>query len=110
MASRFERPKSLSPLTIAIERRGCDLDLDLDLSSPADDGIRKREETGHKNENIGDLRTAGVTRAELFERTASRQPIRVHDLRALFVTVNLANGKTAEWVVDRTGHRGLKSL
>jgi hypothetical protein len=37
------------------------------------------------------LRTAGVTRPELFERTAARQPIRVHDLRATFVTVSLAN-------------------
>jgi hypothetical protein len=35
--------------------------------------------TRHKNE-IGDLRTAGITRSELFERTASRQPIRLHDL------------------------------
>jgi hypothetical protein len=66
---------------------------------------KTRAETRHKNDNPGDLRAAGVTRAELFERTATRQPIRVHDLRALFVTVNLANGKTAEWVTDRTGHK-----
>jgi len=52
-----------------------------------------------------DLKTAGVTRAELFERTAVRQPLRVHDLRATFVTVNLANNKTETWVADRTGHR-----
>ena len=52
-----------------------------------------------------DLKTAGVTRAELFERTAARQPLRVHDLRATFVTVSLANGKTETWVADRTGHR-----
>jgi integrase len=52
-----------------------------------------------------DLRSAGVSRAELFERTAVRQPIRVHDLRATFVTVSLANGKTETWVADRTGHR-----
>jgi integrase len=52
-----------------------------------------------------DLKAAGVTRAELFERTAVRQPIRVHDLRATFVTVSLANGKTETWVADRTGHR-----
>jgi integrase len=53
----------------------------------------------------GDLNAAGATRAELFERSAVRQPIRVHDLRATFVTVSLANGKTETWVADRTGHR-----
>jgi hypothetical protein len=34
-----------------------------------------------------------------------RRPIRVHDLRATFVTVSLANDKTETWVADRTGHR-----
>ena len=29
----------------------------------------------------------------------------MHDLRATFVTVSLANGKTETWVADRTGHR-----
>jgi integrase len=52
-----------------------------------------------------DLRTAGVTRAELFERTSARAPIRVHDLRATFITLALANGRTESWVADRTGHR-----
>jgi integrase len=52
----------------------------------------------------GHLKTAGVTRAVLFERSETRQPIRVHDLRATFVTVSLANGKTETWVMDRTGH------
>jgi integrase len=52
-----------------------------------------------------DLRAAGVGRPELFERSAVRQPLRVHDLRATFVTVSLANGKTETWVADRTGHR-----
>src|SRR5690606_8873528 len=47
---------------------------------------------------------AGVTRPELFERSTSRQPIRLHDLRATFVTVSLANGRTDAWVTDRTGH------
>lgn len=50
------------------------------------------------------LRAAGVTRAELFERSKTRIPIRVHDLRATFVTVSLANGRTEAWVMDRTGH------
>src|SRR5262252_8259709 len=41
-----------------------------------------------------DLVRAGVDRAQLFERTAERQPIRVHDLRASFVTLALAIGKS----------------
>lgn len=32
------------------------------------------------------------------------RPIRVHDLRATFVTVSLATGRTETWVADRTGH------
>ena len=51
------------------------------------------------------LKTAGVTRAELFERTEARRQIRVHDLRATFVTLALAAGKSETWVSDRTGHR-----
>ncbi len=52
-----------------------------------------------------DLRRAGVARPGLFERSASRQPIRAHDLRATFVTVALANGWTETDVADRTGHK-----
>lgn len=52
-----------------------------------------------------DLERAGVDRAELFERTKVRQPIRVHDLRATFVTLSLAAGRSETWVSDRTGHR-----
>jgi integrase len=52
-----------------------------------------------------DLAAAGVARPELFARTKARQPIRAHDLRATFVTLSLANGKTETWVMDRTGHR-----
>lgn len=50
------------------------------------------------------LKVAGVDRPTLFERTASRQPIRAHDLRATMITVSLANGRTETWVQDRTGH------
>lgn len=50
------------------------------------------------------LKAAGIDRAVLFERSATRQPIRVHDLRATFITVALANGRTETWVMDRTGH------
>ena len=58
----------------------------------------------------GDLRIAGVDRRELFERTAARQPLRLHDLRATFVTLSLASGKTEQWVTDRTGHRSSQML
>ena len=51
------------------------------------------------------LQAAGITRAILFERSRSRQPIRLHDTRATFITVALANGKSEAWVQDRTGHR-----
>jgi integrase len=51
------------------------------------------------------LRSAGVSRPQLFQRTASRQPIRLHDLRATFVTLSLAAGRSETWVADRTGHR-----
>ncbi len=65
--------------------------------------------TYHKAD-VGDLRRAGVTRAELFERTPTRQPIRLHDLRATFVTISLANGKSETWVSDRTGHRSSQMI
>lgn len=52
-----------------------------------------------------DLKKAGVTREKLFEKSAVRRPIRAHDLRATFVTVALATGKTETWVKDRTGHK-----
>jgi integrase len=52
-----------------------------------------------------DLRLAGVDRVALFDRSAQSMPVRFHDLRATFVTVSLANGKTETWVSDRTGHK-----
>jgi integrase len=51
------------------------------------------------------LRAAGVERAQLFERNAERLWIRVHDLRATFITLGLANGRTEAWISDRTGHK-----
>jgi integrase len=52
-----------------------------------------------------DLKLAGVNRPELFERTTARLAMRAHDLRASFVTIALAAGKSEAWVTDRTGHR-----
>ncbi len=51
------------------------------------------------------LRTAGVTRAELFERSEARRPIRAHDLRATFTSVSLASGKPESFVTAKTGHK-----
>lgn len=52
-----------------------------------------------------DLRTAGVTRPELFAATDQRMRMRAHDLRATFVTIALAAGRSETWISDRTGHR-----
>jgi hypothetical protein len=51
-----------------------------------------------------DLTRVGVTRSKLFSRIKARLRMRAHDLRATFVTVSLANGRTWEWCQDRTGH------
>lgn len=48
---------------------------------------------------------AGVKRDALFHRSDQRMHMRAHDLRASFVTLALASGKTETWVADRTGHR-----
>jgi integrase len=56
------------------------------------------------------LKQAGVERPELFERTPSRMPVRVHDLRATFVTLSLAHGRSETWVSDRTGHKSSRMI
>lgn len=56
------------------------------------------------------LGPAGLTRAELFARTASRCPIRIHDQRACFVTLNLAAGRSEAWIADRTGHKSSRMI
>lgn len=50
------------------------------------------------------LGLAGVDRRDLHALTKERRPIRFHDLRATFITLALANGRTETWVMDRTGH------
>jgi hypothetical protein len=50
------------------------------------------------------LNKAGVGRIKLFENSDTRQRLRAHDLRATFVTLALANGRTEDWVRLRTGH------
>ena len=51
-----------------------------------------------------DLRTAGVTREELFARGPNVKPLRFHDLRATFVQWALRAGESHQWIADRTGH------
>ncbi len=55
----------------------------------------------------GDVeRGAAGNLAQPFEGSATRQRFRAHDLRATFVTIALATGKSQTWVSDRTGHDG----
>jgi integrase len=56
------------------------------------------------------LALAGVERPELFVVSENRVRLRAHDLRATFVTLALANGKTEAWVMSRTGHRSSQML
>ena len=56
------------------------------------------------------LKIAGVEREELYAKTKDSAPVRVHDLRALFVTASLAEGKPDSWVRDRTSHRTVTML
>lgn len=51
-----------------------------------------------------DLQTASVTRAALFDQSGRRLMLRAHDLRATFITVSLAAGRSEAWISDRTGH------
>lgn len=50
------------------------------------------------------LRLAGVEREKLFQNGNNRLQLRAHDLRATFVTLALARGKSEDWVMQRTGH------
>jgi len=60
----------------------------------------------HLSEELREwLQECGVDRPKLYERTADRLPLRVHDLRATFVTLALANGRTETWVMQRTAHK-----
>jgi len=63
---------------------------------------RSARDSGRYREH---LRLAGIDRAKLFEKTDVRLPVRAHDMRATFITVALANGKSEGWIQDRTGHR-----
>ncbi|WP_437791974.1 hypothetical protein [Sorangium sp. So ce693] len=46
----------------------------------------------------------------MFETTQSRLNIRLHDTRATFITIKLANGRTETWISDRTGHKSSRQI
>jgi len=53
---------------------------------------------------------AKIDRPELFTDGPTRRRIRLHDLRATFVTLSLAAGRSESWVADRTGHRSSQMI
>jgi integrase len=68
-------------------------------------GIRKTKSERQAATFRADLIRAGITRPELHNSTKSRLAVRFHDLRGVFVTMSLANGRSETWVADRTGHK-----
>ncbi len=57
-----------------------------------------------------DLRLAGVARRSILEGADGIDPLRVHDLRASFVTLALRAGRDLKWIMTRTGHETLGVL
>ena len=51
------------------------------------------------------LIAVGVTRRQIHEKSATRDPYNVHAHRGTFVTVELAQERSESWISDRTGHR-----
>lgn len=80
---------------------------------PADALPRHRRCNEGRHMNVGKiaqilregLASAGVTRIRLFETTENQMRLNAHDLRATFVTLALAMGRSEDWVRTRTGHR-----
>ncbi len=56
------------------------------------------------------LALAGIERERLFSDTEEKSPIVLHDLRATFVTLSLAAGKSEAWISARTGHRSSEQI
>lgn len=52
-----------------------------------------------------ELQRSGVKRVELFDGAEHVAKLRMHDMRATFVTLSLAEGKSETWIRDRTAHR-----
>ncbi len=80
---------------------------------PADALPRHRRSNEGAHMNVGKiaevlrrgLASAGVSRARLFENGTNQMRLNAHDLRATFVTLALAIGRSEDWVRIRTGHR-----
>lgn len=51
-----------------------------------------------------------VRRKQLHTKTGARRPIRIHDLRASFITMAFAVGRTEAWITTRTGHTSSRVL
>jgi integrase len=65
---------------------------------------------GTMSENLrADLRTAGVTRADLFTRSKTRKPITFHDLRATGITWMAVRGDDPLTIMARAGHVEFKT-
>jgi len=128
MASLRWRDVDLTHGRVNLERDKTDDPRDWDLRPDVVEGLRRWKERSKPHDESGDfvfsedgvplnvahmaeqvrndLRRVGVDRPQLFEASATRQRFRAHDLRATFVTIALAAGKTETWVSDRTGHDG----
>jgi integrase len=59
---------------------------------------------------LQDLAVAGVTRRVLLKGADGINPLRVHDLRASFVTLAMRSGRDLKWIMTRTGHETLGVL
>lgn len=57
-----------------------------------------------------DLIAAGVTRRTLLQGADGIEPLRVHDLRATFITLALRMGRSLKWIMTRTGHEDFATL
>lgn len=109
---RVARSKTEKPRPVPLDAGVCEaLAAWKDTRKPGDDeavfaGVKlANAETFREH-----LRAAGVDRAELYTRSKDSLPIRVHDLRATFVTVSMAIGKPDTWIRDRTAHKTVSML
>lgn len=86
-------------LTWLRETRGEGVD-DTDLIFP--DVVRDTTQVARRLRRL--LTDAKVTRRDLHTPTGNRRRLRAHDLRATFCTLALADGRSDQWVMQRTGH------
>jgi integrase len=108
-AVRLDRSKTDEPRAWALDAGTAEalrLWRDMRGTSADDTLVFGVDDRGHLADSLrGHLEICGIKRAELFEMSACRRPLRFHDLRASFVTVALACDRTEGWISARTGHR-----